>query len=69
MKVIAYKNNKKWAENVVKTTDKPMKLLASAAFGGLCLVIVRSEAGKTGSIALTAKSTGLKDIKVIIKSK
>lgn len=133
LKVIAYKNNKKWAENVVKTTDKPMKLLASAdrdiikadgkdlafitiqvtdkdgivvprtnnpiefsidgygeivatdngdptnmvsfssnkreAFGGLCLVIVRSKAGKPGSITLTAISPGLKDAHVKIKSK
>ena len=29
LKVVAYKNGKKWAENEVKTTDKPMKLLAS----------------------------------------
>ncbi len=30
LKVVAYKHGKKWAENSVKTTDKPMKLLASA---------------------------------------
>ncbi|HUX56380.1 MAG TPA: beta-galactosidase GalB [Bacteroidales bacterium] len=29
LKAVAYKNGKKWAENEVKTTDKPMKLLAS----------------------------------------
>jgi beta-galactosidase len=30
LKVIAYKDGKQWAENTVKTTGKPMKLLASA---------------------------------------
>lgn len=30
LKAVAYKNGKKWAENSVKTTDIPMKLLASA---------------------------------------
>jgi len=30
LKVIAYKNGKKWAENSVKTTDEPMKILAFA---------------------------------------
>jgi len=133
LRVIAYKNNKKWAENIVKTTDKPMKLLASSdrntikadgkdlafitvevadknglvvprsnnpiefsiegpaeivatdngdptnmvsfssgtreAFSGLCLVIVRSEPGKSGSITLMAKSPGLNDTKVNIQSK
>lgn len=133
LRVIAYKNNKKWAENMVKTTDKPMKLLASSdrntikadgkdlafitvevadknglvvprsnnpiefsiegpaeivatdngdptnmvsfssgtreAFSGLCLVIVRSKPGKSGSITLMAKSPGLNDTKVNIQSK
>ena len=30
LKVIAYKNGRKWAEDVVKTTDKPLQLEASA---------------------------------------
>ncbi|MDR3652514.1 MAG: beta-galactosidase GalB [Paludibacter sp.] len=30
LKAIAYKNGEKWAETVVKTTDKPAKLMASA---------------------------------------
>ena len=30
LKVVAYKNGKKWAENTVKTTDKPSNLMASA---------------------------------------
>ncbi len=30
LKVIAYKNGKEWAENIVKTTDKPAKLEATA---------------------------------------
>jgi beta-galactosidase len=30
LKVVAYKNGKMWAENVVKTTDSPAKLIAKA---------------------------------------
>lgn len=30
LKVVAYKNGKKWAEDVVKTTDKPARLMATA---------------------------------------
>lgn len=30
LKVVAYKHGEKWAENVVKTTDKPTRLVASA---------------------------------------
>jgi beta-galactosidase len=30
LNVVAYKNGKHWAESIVKTTDKPMKLLATA---------------------------------------
>jgi beta-galactosidase len=30
LKVVAYKNGKQWAENTVKTTEKPSKLVASA---------------------------------------
>ena len=30
LKVVAYKNGKKWAENILKTTDKPAKLEAIA---------------------------------------
>lgn len=37
------------------------------AFGGLCLVIVRSKTDKPGIITLTAKSSGLKDAKLKIK--
>jgi len=130
LKVDAYKNGIKWAENEVKTSGKPVKLLAAAdrdvinadgkdltfitvriadknglvvplsnnliefsiegsgeivatdngdptnivsfsshrreAFGGLCLVIVRSNTDKPGSIILTAKSPGLKDVLVKI---
>ncbi len=133
LKVVAYKNGKKWAENEVKTTGKPIKLMASSdremikadgkdlafitvqitdkdglvvprsnnqidfsiegpgeivatdngdptnmvsfpskkreAFNGLCLVIVRSRAGTPGFITVTAKSPGLKDTRVYIKSK
>ncbi len=38
------------------------------AFNGLCLVIVRSKAGQTGKIKLTAKSAGLKSGSVSIKT-
>lgn len=38
------------------------------AFNGLCLVIVRSKAGKSGSIVLTARSVGLNDTHVVIQS-
>jgi beta-galactosidase len=133
LKVIAYKNGKQWAENTVKTTDKPAKLAASAdrneisadgkdlsfitvqvtdkdglvvptannliefsiegpgeivatdngdptnmvsfsskkreAFNGLALAIVRSVKGKPGTIKVFAKSSGLKDYEVEIRSK
>ena len=39
------------------------------AFNGLCLVIVRSLTNHPGSVTVIAKSTGLKDTQVIIKSK
>jgi len=39
------------------------------AFNGLALVIVRFKAGNSGTITVTAKSSGLKDTTVIIKSK
>jgi len=132
LKAVAYKNGEKWAEDVVKTTDEPARLEASAdrneiwadgkdlafitvrvkdkngltvptannpinfeikgpgeivatdngdptnfvpfpshereAFNGLALVIVRSEPGNAGSITVTAKSPGLKDAQVVVKS-
>lgn len=132
LKAIAYKNGNKWAENVIKTTGKPMKLKASAdreiihtdgkdlafitvqvtdkdglmvprsnnqiefsiegpgeivatdngdptnmvsfsstkreAFSGLCLVIVRSKKGESGTIILKAKSSGLEDTTIAIQS-
>jgi beta-galactosidase len=40
-----------------------------AAFNGLALVIVRSKTGEKGTIVVTAKSDGLKDNEVIVKSK
>ncbi len=133
LKVVAYKNGKKWAEDVMKTTDKPTRLMASVdrdeiradgkdlsfitvrvadqngltvptannpikfeidgpgeiiatdngdptnfvpfpsherkAFSGLALVIVRSKPADSGSITVTAKSPGLKDAQMVIKSK
>jgi beta-galactosidase len=132
VKAVAYKNGKKWAENVVKTTGQPAKLEASAdrseiradgkdlsfitvrvtdkngltvpqadnpisfeikgggeivatdngdptnlvpfpsqereAFNGLCLVIVRSKPHEAGQITITAKSPGLKEAHVVVKS-
>src|SRR6185312_335713 len=125
LKVVAYKNGKQWATDVVKTTGAATKLTLQAdrktihadgqdlsfitvtvadknglqvprarnhiqftidgpgeivatdngdatsfesfqspernAYNGLALVIVRSKAGQTGSIKLTAKSDGLAD--------
>jgi beta-galactosidase len=133
LQVIAYKNGKKWAEEVVKTTDVPTRLESSAdrkeirtdgkdlafitvrvtdkngltiprannpikfevdgpgeivatdngdptnlvpfpshereAFNGLALVIIRSKTGDSGSITVTAKSSGLKETQVVVKSR
>lgn len=133
LRVVVYKNGEKWAEDIVKTTDKPAQLIASAdrneiradgidlafitlqvadkdgfivplsdnlisftiegpgeiiatdngdptdfrpfpsherrAFNGLALVIVRSKAGSTGTITVTAKSPDLNEVQVIVKSK
>jgi beta-galactosidase len=133
LKVVAYKNGVKWAEDIVKTTGEPARLETSAdrveiradgkdlsfitvrvadqngltvptannlikfeiegsgeiiatdngdptnfvpfpsherkAFSGLALVIVRSKLADSGSITITAKSPGLKDTQMVIKSK
>lgn len=133
LKVVASKNGKKWAEEIVKTTGEASVLMAIAdrteitadgkdlsfvtiqitdknglmvprsnnriefsiegpgeivatdngdsynlesfashqrdAFNGLCLVIVRSKTGNSGTITLTAKSPELKTGKVQIQSK
>ncbi|MCL4703623.1 DUF4982 domain-containing protein [bacterium] len=133
LKVVAYKNRKKWAENFVRTTGEPIKLEASVdrdkiradgkdlafitlrvtdkngltvpnannpikfemdgpgeivasdngdptnlvpfpshereAFNGLALAIVRSQAGKPGSITITAKSPGLEGARMVINSR
>lgn len=132
LKVVTYKNGKKWAENVVKTTGEPARLEASAdrdkiradgkdlafitvrvtdkaglmaprannpikfeiegpgeivatdngdptsfvpfpshereTFNGLALIIIRSKPGDSGSIKVTAKSSGLKEARVAVKS-
>jgi beta-galactosidase len=132
LKVVAYKNGKKWAEDLVETTGVATKLEAKAdrniiksdgrdlsfitvqiadnenrmvplsdnqinfsiegpgeivatdngdptnmvpfpsherkAFNGLALVIVRSIAGKSGTITIKAKSPGLKETSVKLKS-
>jgi beta-galactosidase len=132
LKVVAYKNGEKWAENVVKTTEEPARLEVLAdrhtihadgkdlafitvrvtdktgltvprannpikfeiegcgeivatdngdptnlvpfpshereAFNGLALVIIRSKTGDSGSITITAKSPGLKEAQVVIKT-
>lgn len=133
VKVIAYKNGEKWAEETVKTTGEPAKLVLSAdrsiissdgrdlsfitvnvkdkngltvptannqiefeiegsgeiiatdngdptsfvpfnshrreLFSGLALVIIRSKNGVVGPITVTAKSSGLKEAKLILESK
>jgi len=132
LKVVAYKNGKRWADNTVKTTgeasvltasvdrnkieangkdlafitvqvadkdglvvprshneiefsiDGPGEILATdngdatnmvsfvskkrEAFNGLCLLIIRSKARELGTIKLKAKSIGLKDAIVEIRS-
>jgi beta-galactosidase len=132
LKVIAYKNSRKWAEETVRTTDKPARLKAEAdrssikadgndlafvtvyvtdnkglrvpdsdkliefsvkgpgeivatdngdpsdmtefpslkrkAFGGMALVIIRSKSQRAGLITVTAKSGGLKETVIKIKS-
>jgi len=131
LKAIAYKNGKKWAETIVRTTGEARKLLLSAdrdkihadgkdlsfitvqvsdkdgkmvpraknkigfsiegpgeivatdngdatnmnsfaakereAFNGLCLVIIRAKAGKTGTIKVTVRSAGLESQSILIK--
>jgi beta-galactosidase len=133
LKVIAFKNGRKWAEEAVKTAGNPSGFLASPdrkiihadgkdlsfitivitdsngetvpcsdnlvelsvqgpgeiiatdngnpadmtpfpshnrkAFNGMILVIIRSEAGKPGTIQLIIKSAGLKESLVTIKSR
>ena len=133
LKVIAYKNGAKWAEEIVKTTGEATSLLATTdrnsiisdgkdlsfitvkvtdknglmvprsnnliefsiegpgeivatdngnsmdmtafpshsreAFNGMALVIVRAKAGEKGAITITAKSSELKEAKVVIQSK
>ena len=133
LKVVAYKNSRKWAENVIETTGNPAKLIAITdrktiradgkdlsfitlqvtdrkgrlvphsdnliefgiegpgeiiatdngdptdmmpfpsfrrkAFNGLVLIIVRSISEDEGTIKVMAKSPGLKDVTVEIKSK
>jgi beta-galactosidase len=130
---VAYKNSRKWAENVIETTGNPAKLIAITdrktiradgkdlsfitlqvtdrkgrlvplsdnliefgiegpgeiiatdngdptdmmpfpsfrrkAFNGLVLIIVRSISEDEGTIKVMAKSPGLKDVTVEIKSK
>ena len=130
LKVVAYKNVEKWAEDVVKTTDEPARLEATVdrkeiwadgkdlafitvrvtdkngltvprannsikfeiegpgeiaatdngdptnlvpfhsherdAFNGLALVIIRSKIGESGSIFVSAESSGLKKTQVVV---
>jgi beta-galactosidase len=132
LKVVAYNNREKWAEEIVKTTGEPFMLMLSAdreeiradgkdlsfitvrvsdkngltvpvainpikfeikgpgeiiatdngdptnfipfpshereAFNGMALVIIRSKAGESGPITITAKSPGLKESKVIVEA-
>jgi beta-galactosidase len=132
LKVIAYKDGELWAEEIVRTTDEPFRLEATAdrseikadgrdlsfitvrvtdvfsqtvpvannlirfsiegpgrivatdngdptdfvpfpsnereAFNGLALVIVQSEAGELGEIIVTAESSRLEGVQVVINS-
>jgi beta-galactosidase len=55
-------------DNGDATSHEPFQQNERAAFNGLCLAIVRSEAGLPGKITLRAKATGLKDASVVIRS-
>jgi beta-galactosidase len=48
-------------DNGDPTSLEPFQARERKAFSGLCLVIVRAKAGRTGRITLTASSEGLRD--------
>jgi beta-galactosidase len=132
LRVVAYKDGKRWAQDVVRTTGQASRLMLKAdrastkadgydlsfvtvtvadrggllvprshnhirfeisgpgeivavdngdatghesfqskerdAYNGLCLVIVRTKAGQPGAISLRAKSEGLPDSQILIRS-
>lgn len=55
-------------DNGDPTSFTPFTSNVRETFNGLALVIIQSENGKTGSITVTAKSPGLKEAKVVIKT-
>ena len=55
-------------DNGDPTNFTPFPSQEREAFNGLALVIIRSKAGESGPITVTAKSTGLKEAKVIVKT-
>lgn len=62
------------AEIVVTDNGDPSDLVSFGshsrkAFNGLALVIVRAKEGMKGLITITAKSDGLKTVKIIVMSK
>ena len=56
-------------DNGDPTNMESFSSLSRDAFNGLCLVIIRSKAGQKGKITLTAKSEGLKETQVKVKSR
>src|SRR4029077_20060350 len=56
-------------DNGDPTSFEPFQSHDRRAFNGLCLVIVRAQPGKTGTIRLTANAEGLPAAKVVIESR
>ena len=55
-------------DNGDPTNFTPFPSFEREAFGGLALVIIRSKVGDSGSITVTAKSPGIKEAQVVVKS-
>jgi len=51
------------------TSHEPMQAMQHRAFNGLCLVIIRTQAGRSGKITLHAASDGLTEAEVVIRSR
>jgi len=72
LKLTNNKQNDICVKGKIKTHSYNLESFASHkcdAFNGLALVIVRSMAGKKGTISVTAKSNGLKETQVVFQSK
>ena len=56
-------------DNGDATCLEPFQAKERKAFNGLCLVIIRTQAGKPGSITLKATSEGLQEARVVLTSR